>query len=191
MLATVSGTGPTDAALVVAASAGETWAQEALFRRHAPRLIGLAFRIMGRDDEVEDIVQDAFVEGLESLDSLRRIDAFASWIGTIVVRQARRRIRRRRLLARLGLATATPVRPDDLVSPNASPERALELRGIYGAFDEMSAEVRLAVVLHRIEGLGLAETSAALGLSVATVKRRIQEAEALLRRRVSIGGIDD
>src|SRR5262245_12312653 len=55
---TRSGAGPTDAALVVAARAKERWAQEVLFRRHAPRLNGLAYRVLGRDDEIDDLVQD-------------------------------------------------------------------------------------------------------------------------------------
>src|SRR5687767_9889232 len=119
--ATRSGAGPTDAALVVAARGGEKWAREALFRRHAPRLFGLAFRIMGRDDDLEDIVQDAFVEGYERLDKLQEADAFASWIGTIVVRQAYRRIRKRRLLSRLGFAKGAPIDPDTLVGSGVSP----------------------------------------------------------------------
>src|SRR5688572_10280541 len=61
---TRSGAGPTDAALVVAARAGEDWAREALFRRHAPMVAGMAFRLLGRDEDVDDLVQDSFVEAL-------------------------------------------------------------------------------------------------------------------------------
>src|SRR5687768_9371196 len=174
-----------DGQLVTAAREGDRRAMETLFRRHAPRLFGLAYRVMGREDDIEDIVQEAFVEGIERLGKLSDPDAFASWMGTIVVRRAYRRIRRRRLLARLGILSDGRVDADEIASSIASPERALELRGIYTAFDEMSADMRVAIVLHRIDRLSLEETGAAMGISIATVKRRIAEGEAIVRARVS------
>ena len=53
---TVSGAGPSDAALVVAARAGEHWATEALFHRYVRTVNRLALRLMGRDVDVDDLV---------------------------------------------------------------------------------------------------------------------------------------
>src|SRR5207248_3556465 len=100
---TKSGAGPSDAALVVAARAGDAWAQEALFRRHARMAIGLAHRLLPHDNEVDDLVQDCFVSALRRLASLDNPQAFAAWLGSIVVRAVGKRLRRRRLLSRLGL----------------------------------------------------------------------------------------
>lgn len=184
-----SGAGPSDAALVVAARAGEAWAQEALFRRHAPRLNGLAFRVMGRDEDIDDLVQDAFVGALSALDRLEKPEAFASWIAGILVRQACKRIRRRRLLARIGLGrAAAPLDEEAMVGRSASPERAAELRAIYAAVASMPADLRVPLVLHRVEGFGSEEIAALMGVSLATVKRRIAEADATLRRRFGDGG---
>ena len=77
------GAGPTDAALVVAARAGESWAQEALFRRHARMALGLAHRLLPRDEEVDDIVQDCFVSALKRLGSLDNPQAFAARIKSV------------------------------------------------------------------------------------------------------------
>jgi len=188
--ATRSGAGPSDAALVVAARAGEVWAQEALFRRHAPRLNGLAFRVMGRDDEIDDLVQDAFIAALSSLERLTAPDAFASWVGGILVRQAYKKIRRRRMLSRLGLGRgAGAVDLDELVSPITNPERAAEIRTVYAAVDAMPADVRVPLVLHRVEGLGLDEVAEMMQVSLATVKRRIVEAERLLHGRFGKEGV--
>lgn len=177
-----SGAGPSDAALVVAARAGEAWAQEALYRRHAPRLNAVAYRLLGRDDEVDDVVQDAFVAALTSLGRLEQPDAFGSWAVGILARQIYKKIRRRRLLARLGLGrAAVAIDVEAILSPSASPERAAELRAIYGSLDAMSADLRVPLVLHRVEGYGLEEVAALVGVSLATVKRRIAEADAALR----------
>jgi RNA polymerase sigma-70 factor (ECF subfamily) len=187
---TRSGAGPSDAALVVASRAGESWAQEALFRRHAPRLNGLAFRVMGRDDETDDLVQDAFIAGLSSLDKLEKPDAFASWISGILVRQAYKKIRRRRMLARLGLGRAAgAIDLDELVAPGATPERAAEIRALYAVVEAMPADMRVPLVLHRVEGLSLDEVATLVGLSLATVKRRIAEGHALLQQRFGTEGL--
>jgi RNA polymerase sigma-70 factor, ECF subfamily len=186
---TRSGAGPSDAALVVSARAGEAWAQEALFRRHAPRLNGLAYRVMGgRDADIDDLVQDSFVAAFNTLDQLKNADAWASWIRSILVRQAHKRIRHRRLLSRLGLRSSTPIDPNDLISEAASPEQAAELRAIYGVLESMSADLRVPLVLHRVEGLMLEEVASSMDISLATVKRRIAAADQILREK---GGTRD
>ena len=59
---TQSGAGPSDAALVVSAAAGERWAQEALYRRYARMVNGLSFRLIPNSADSTDLAQDAFVE---------------------------------------------------------------------------------------------------------------------------------
>jgi RNA polymerase sigma-70 factor (ECF subfamily) len=179
-----AGLGPTDTALVVAARAGEAWAQEALFRRYARMVNGLAFRVLGRDSDVDDLVQDAFFEALRNLDRLENPQAFASWLGSIVVRTAGKRLRRRALLNRLGIRRNTPIDADSVVSREASPEIRAELTRLYACLDGMHPESRMALVLHRVEGMSLPEAAEMMGLSLSTVKRRIQAAERVLEETV-------
>ena len=141
----------TDAALVQAALNGESWAQAALFQRHVRAVIGLAHRLVPHPSEVDDLVQDTFVYALNRLDSLKNPQAFASWIYSIVVRTASKRLRRQRLLVRLGLRTATPIDLDQVVSKQASPEVASELALVYGRLEALPAEQRVALVLRRVE----------------------------------------
>jgi len=183
---TKSGAGPTDAALVIAARAGESWAQEALFVRYAHRVLGLAQRVLGASDEAEDVVQDAFVRALSQLYKLDNPQAFVAWLTTLVIRTAQKRLRRQRLLERLGIRAFEPIDPDLLISPNAPPEIANELQRVYGAVNGLAPEERLALLLRRIEGMELAEIASHMRLSLATVKRRLKAAEnhlEQLRRR--------
>jgi RNA polymerase sigma-70 factor, ECF subfamily len=186
-LSTRSGTGPSDAALVLAARAGEMWAQEALFRRYAGRLNGLAFRIMGRDDDIDDLVQDAFEGALWSLDRLEDPNAFGSWIASILIRMAHKVIRRRRMMARFGLGRAAlTIDVDDLAAVCTSEERIGEVRRLYGALAELPADVRLALVLCRVEGYSLVEVARVMQISLSTARRRVTEGEA--RVRAQVGG---
>jgi RNA polymerase sigma-70 factor, ECF subfamily len=181
--ATRSGTGPTDAALVVAARAGEDWAREALFRRHAHMVAGMAFRLLGRDDDVDDLVQDSFVEALRSLDRLQAPQAFASWLASIVVRTSSKVLRRRRLLTRLGLRRGdAAIDIDAVVAPSAPPDVATELRALYARIQALPANERVVLVLRRVEGLAIDEIATLVGASPATVKRRIAEGEQRLAK---------
>jgi RNA polymerase sigma-70 factor (ECF subfamily) len=183
---TRSGAGPSDAALVVAARAGEAWAREALFRRYAPLVNGLAFRLMGRDDDVDDLVQDSFVAALRSLGRLDAPQAFASWLSSIVVRTCGKLLRRRQLMRRFGLRSGSDtVDFDAILSPAAPADAVAELSAVYGLVQQLPAGVRVALVLRRVEGHSLEEIAALTGASFATIKRRVAEADRLLEKALT------
>jgi RNA polymerase sigma-70 factor (ECF subfamily) len=178
---TRSGAGPSDAALVTAARAGERWAMEALFQRHAPMVNGMAYRLLGRDAEVDDVVQETFVQALGNLAGLKEPQAFAAWIGSIVVRTTSKLLRRRKLLSRLGLRRSDgPIDVEAIVGRAVPPDAAAELRAIYAAIDSLPVGVRVPLILRRVEGLSLEEVAERTGTSLATVKRKIAEGEARL-----------
>lgn len=177
---TRSPVGPSDAALVVAARAREGWAREALFRRYAPLVNGLAYRLLGRDADLDDLVQDCFVQALESLERLGDPQAFVAWLQAVVVRTASKRIRRQQLMRRLGLHHADPIDVASLVSREAPPDVAAELRAIYALIDDLPPRVRVPLLLRRVEGHSLDEVASLVGVSLATVKRRVAQGERYL-----------
>jgi RNA polymerase sigma-70 factor (ECF subfamily) len=179
---TVSRAGPSDAALVLSARAGERWAQEALFRRHARMANNLAHRLLLSDSDLDDLVQDSFIAAFESLDRLADPQAFASWLCSIIVRTAHKRLRRKRLLERLGLSRPTPIDLDVLATASTPPDIAAELRALYGVVQRLPTEERLVLLLRRVEGLTVAEIAEQIGRSPATVKRRLETASATLAR---------
>jgi RNA polymerase sigma-70 factor, ECF subfamily len=179
---TRSGSGPSDAALVVAARAGEPWAREALFRRYARTALGLAFRLLGRDQDIEDLVQDCFVQALSSLDRLDDPQAFPAWFTAIVVRTTHKMLRRRSIAARLGLRRGhdDTVDLDALIAPTAPPDVQTELRAIYRIVHELPARQRIALVLRRVEGASQEELAQYLDVSLSTAKRLLADAERKL-----------
>jgi RNA polymerase sigma-70 factor (ECF subfamily) len=180
--------GPSDAALVVAARAHERWACEALFRRYAPMANGMALRLMGRDADLDDLVQDSFASALRSLHRLENPHAFASWFGAIVVRTSCKVLRRRRLARRLGLRHPEAIDVDALVSREAPPDIVAELRAIYAVVEDLPANVRVPLILRRVEETPLDEIAQLMGASLATVKRRVAEGERLLEAAMAQRG---
>jgi RNA polymerase sigma-70 factor (ECF subfamily) len=177
-----SGVGPSDAALVVAARAAEPWAREALFRRYAPMANGLALRLLGRDRDLDDLVQESFVAALRGLGNLREPQAFAAWLSSIVVQTAHKVLRRRRLARRLGLYRTEPLDVDALIARDAPADVVVELRAVYTLIEELPPRLRIPLVLRRVEGHPLDEVARLMGCSLATVKRAVAEAERRLER---------
>jgi RNA polymerase sigma-70 factor (ECF subfamily) len=163
---------------VVAARAGEDWAREALFRRYSRMVFGLAYRLVGRDEELDDLVQDCFVQALAHLGRLSEPQAFGAWLTAVVVRTTHKALRRRALARRIGLRSrGTPVDVDSLVGRGAPADVVAELRAVYGLIEKLPTRARVALVLRRVEGMSQDEVAAAMGVSVSTAKRLIVEAD--------------
>lgn len=172
-----------DADLVRAARAGDVDARRALFERHVVMVNRLAFVLLGRDDELDDLVQDVFVEALSSLARLREPGAFPAWLRRLTVQTSWAFIRRRRLLDRLGLRRG----PGDAVidaalSPSATPETLAELRAMFRTVERLPSALRVVLLLRRVEGMQLEEIASLTASSLATVKRRLTKAEAMIQR---------
>ncbi|MBK7585008.1 MAG: sigma-70 family RNA polymerase sigma factor [Myxococcales bacterium] len=169
-----------DASLVALARDGHVSAFEALYRRHATFALNVAVRIQGNAGDVEDVVHDAFIRAHLRLSELREPALFRSWLGSIVVRFVRTRMRRRRLLTSLGLVSVEPVDLDSVAAPDASPEVRAQLAQIYALLRTVPADERIAWTLRYIEHHRLEVVADLCGCSLATVKRRISRTQAFL-----------
>lgn len=160
---------------------GDQWAKEALYRRYVKVVWSTALHMMGNRADAQDVVQDTFVEAFRDVATLRAHAALRPWLLRISVHQAHRRFRRRRLLRRLGLDhSVDDAALDALLHQGASPELKSELRAVERALNEASVAERFAWVLRFVDGHSLDEIAAASDCSLATVKRRLARAQALI-----------
>ena len=74
-----------------------------IYRRYCRYVAGVIVRLDGRAAEVDDLVQEVFVEAAAGLGRLREPEAIKGWLATIAVRRVRRHLRLRRLWRLLGL----------------------------------------------------------------------------------------
>lgn len=151
-----------------------------LFRRYAPYVAAVALRLLGRDDEVEDVVQDVFVQALRDLSQLREPRAVKGWLAALAVHTASKRLRRRRLRSFLGLDRVP--RYEELVAPGATAEQRTLLSRIYTRLDELPTPQRVAWVLRYLEGEPLDSVAQICSCSLATAKRRIASVNSALER---------
>jgi RNA polymerase sigma-70 factor, ECF subfamily len=158
-----------DAALVAACLRQEEWAAAALWDRFAPLVRRILFRAVGPGHDVEDLVQECFLRLYRTLPGLRDPDACKSFVITITTRVLQTELRSRWLKRWLGLSA------DGEIPERAGESADLEARGalarFYRLLDGLAPRHRTAFTLRYIEGLELTEVAAALGVSLATIKR--------------------
>jgi RNA polymerase sigma-70 factor (ECF subfamily) len=180
-----------DAALVDAARRGDQAAFARLFERHHGRVYAMCRRLLRDPAEVEDAVQQAFLEAWRSLYRFEGRSRFSTWITRIAIHTClgfRRRIRRLFLLE-----DAAPGREEARAvwaSPPATPDDGAAERDRKRALDDvlwrLSPKKRVVFVLADLEGMTAPEISRVLDIPDATVRTRLfharKELAGLVRR---------
>ena len=178
---------PDDATLVARALDADRWAEEALYRKHVRRVSDVAARILGRTGEAEDVVQETFLRAFSNLERLRDADRFEAWLMRIAMNQVRARLRKRKLLRTFGLdRTVDDATLERFAAPLVPADVCLELRGIDRALGTLPANHRMAWTLRMVEGFTLPEAAGACGCSLATIKRWIASAQAVVDRHLEL-----
>jgi RNA polymerase sigma-70 factor (ECF subfamily) len=178
--------GVTDEQLVLRAQAGESWAEDALYRRHFRYVAGMVVRLLRGSDEAEDVLQETFALALHRLDQLREPAHFRAWLAQIAVSLVHRRFRRRRLWQLIFFSTTHELdQPDfdSLIDPDATPRARAELVALGRELGRMPPHDQLAWMLRYVEGEALEDVARLCGCSLATAKRRIAAANQRLKQR--------
>src|SRR5687768_10683647 len=85
-----------DAELVARLRAGDGIAFEAIVRTHGGRLLSVARRILGNEEDARDAVQDAFIRAYKAIDAFEGRAQLSTWLHRIVVNVALMKLRQRR-----------------------------------------------------------------------------------------------
>lgn len=172
----------TDAALMARLAAGESAALDVLVQRHQQRVRSLAMRLTGHGDAADDVAQDAFMRVMRSAGSYAPTAAFSTWLYRIVVNLCLDR-QRRRADRHLALQDETPQHASaGAEQPLLEQERAVAVRREVEALPERQ---RLAVILHRFQGLSHAEVAEVMGCSESAVESLLVRGYAQLRQRLA------
>jgi RNA polymerase sigma-70 factor (ECF subfamily) len=173
-----------DATLVEALVAGDDRSKEVLYRRYVHYIAGMCTRLTRSTEAAEDITQDAFVLAFTKANTLRDAKAFRGWLATIAVREVRRYMMRERVRGFLGLRGGADAPLEDLGRDDLSAEARSDLAALDALLQTLPASERLAWMLRYVEDEPLEIVASACGCSLATAKRRIAAADAIIRQRV-------
>jgi RNA polymerase sigma-70 factor, ECF subfamily len=181
-----AGDRPADATLIARCLAGDKDAFGLLISQRRPQLRRLFWAMFGDPFEVDDLLQESFLQAYLGMAQLRQPERFGAWLYAIALNLARMRLRARSspLVSLEELSGSVATAAGFSEGPPA-PEAAVERQEVDGllrqAIGDLPAAERQAVRRVFLDGLTHRETAEALGTTVGAVKVRIHRGRQRLR----------
>jgi RNA polymerase sigma-70 factor (ECF subfamily) len=183
----------TDTALVAGLRAGDTAAFETLIERYGGRLLRLARRFCGSEEDARDALQDAMLAVFKSIGNFESNSMLSTWLHRIVVNACLMKLRTKRRTGgvEIDLEEYLPRFKEDghQLEPSQpwteSVESMLErdeLRAqVRASIDQLPETYRVVLQLRDIEEMSTEETAEVLGITPNAVKIRLHRARQALR----------
>jgi RNA polymerase sigma-70 factor (ECF subfamily) len=179
--------------LVTRCREGDREAFRELFQTHRHDVARLVFRMTGSPSDVEDLVQEVFLQVHRSIGDFRGDARLSTWLYRLtvnVVLMHRRAAKRRPQL--VGEAAAAPPK-DQRLLPDEQVARRRRMAAFYRMIDRLSEKKRTVFVLHEIDGLTPQEIAKIVEAPVLTVRTRLfyarRELAAMIREEPDLAGL--
>lgn len=183
---------PTDLELVERVQSGDVESFEVLIRRYQQRVYNQVCRMVRSPEDAADLTQEVFLRIYGSLNRFRGQASFQTWLYRVTANLCVDRHRRAQRTPAVSLSLDAPAETDDgeidreVADWAGNPESgalSVELqRHVREAVWRLSDKLRAVVVLHDLQGCSYEEIAEALDIPLGTVKSRLFNARAELRR---------
>ena len=180
-----------ESALIARVLANETELFHELIRPYERLVYVTIFTILKNETEAEDGAQETMISAYRNLKSFRGEAKFSTWLVTIAMNEARKRLRKAKSVAEEPLNDPAEQGGGDftpalLTDWREIPLEALERKELKEKLREAVARLpekyREVFVLRDVEGLNQEETVVALGINVTLVKVRLHRARMMLQK---------
>lgn len=176
--------------LIERCKTGDGIAFREVFRNHRSDVARLVQRMSGRPSDLEDLVQEVFLQVYRSIKDFRGQSRFSTWLYRVTVNVVL--MQRRAAKSRPVLHEA----PDDAFGadlhelPDDQVARARRVAAFYRLLDRLSDKKRAVFILHELEGMSPSEIAKIVSAPVLTVRTRLfyarRELLALLREEPAL-----
>jgi RNA polymerase sigma-70 factor (ECF subfamily) len=185
---------PGEDQLIARAVTGDADAFRRLYDGHRVDVARLVYRMLGARSDLEDVVQEVFVQVYKSLKDFRGQSKFSTWLHRVtvnVVLMHRRAARSRPMFA--DEPPADPALRSDGIAPDEDAERRERMRAFERLLAKLAEKKRIVFILHELEGVPPSEIAKIVGAPVLTVRTRLfyarRELEAMLAEEPALAGI--
>lgn len=145
-----------------------------LYDRFSSDVNRLVWRLLGADDQHDDLVQQVFCELLASAKKLKKVRVLKSWVMSITVNTVRSDLRKRTVRRRYAVGD---IDPDRFSGTSADLEGRALLARVFVVLEQLKPDLRIAFTLRFVDAMSLEDTAAACNCSLATIKRRLARAQ--------------
>jgi RNA polymerase sigma-70 factor (ECF subfamily) len=185
--------GLSDEEVVGRVRAGDVAFYEILMRRHNQRLYRAVRAILRDENDVEDVLQEAYLAAYRNLSEFEGRARFSTWLVRIAVNRALDLRRQRAKViafnpeAEDGIANtiAEPTSQSSKEDPERYSARLELAHLLEDAIDALPQAFRGVYVLRDVDGMSTQEAAECLGLEINTVKTRLHRARSLLREQLA------
>jgi RNA polymerase sigma-70 factor (ECF subfamily) len=156
-------------------------AATATFQKYRPRLLGLAYRMLGTQADAEDVLHDAWLRWHQQ--DTQGLDEPEAWLVTVTTRLALDRLRRAKTERQ---HYTGPWLPEPLVQETQQPEEELERveslsLSFLALLERLSPDERAAFLLVQVFDYSHAETAQMLQIAEDACRQRVHRARQRLR----------
>ncbi|QJB32500.1 sigma-70 family RNA polymerase sigma factor [Chitinophaga oryzae] len=176
----------TDNEIIARVLAGEKRLYELLMRRYNASLFRIGMSFLNNDMDVEDVMQQAYINAYQHLDKFRQEAAFATWLKRIMINECHQHLKRAQRAASEDISTVE--QGQDMAKTRTPVDTVInkELGEVLEkALLSIPEKYRAVFVLRELEHLNVAETAKVLDISRVNVKVRQIRAKMMLREHIS------
>ena len=168
-----------DERLIEACQAGDDAAFRSLYRAHRSEVHRVVYRLLGPSEELEDVIQDVFLQVHRSLGNFRGHAKFSTWLHRVAVNVTLQHIRRKKTTIKSRFDERLEERPEDQThgkrtrNPHENFETQDRLQAVYRALDQLSEKKRAVLVMHDMQGMSAKKIAKVVGAPIFTVRTRL------------------
>lgn len=175
----------TDEAIISKVLHGKTEEYEILVRRYNNLLYKTARGILSAENDIEDVMQEAYIRGYEKLGQFRREAKFSTWLTRILINCALQHLNKLKGRAHLSLDVVThdgiDGEEDAPMEKNTAEVSENLTKALEGAISHLPAKYRVVFILREVQHLSVADAAVIIGITEENVKIRLHRAKAMLK----------
>src|SRR5688572_17149732 len=158
---------------------------EILVRRYNSLFYKTARGILSKEEDIEDVMQEAYIRGFEKLHQFRNEARFSTWLGRILINCALQHLNKLKKKHHVSLETLDNEEVDNL-QDDVNLENTQEIgenlkKALESAISHLPSKYRVVFILREIEDTSVADTASMLDITEENVKIRLHRAKNMLK----------
>jgi len=159
---------------------------EVLVRRYNSMFYKTARGILSKEEDIEDVMQEAYIRGFEKLHQFRKEARFSTWLGRILINCALQHLNKLKKKHQVSIEALENEEYDNLQEETSNPENNQEVsenlkKALESAISHLPSKYRVVFILREIEKVSVADTASMLKITEDNVKIRLHRAKNMLK----------
>ena len=173
----------TDSLIISRILGGNTDYYEVLVRRYNSLLYKTAHGILNDEEDIEDVMQEAYLKGFSNLHQFKGEARFSTWLTRILINCALQHVNKLKNSKQISLEATNENELDDQFYADTSNDEIGEnlKRALEVAIAHLPVKYRIVFVMREIEELPIAEVASILSITEENVKIRAHRAKGMLK----------